>query len=286
MEKKDDKDDPMVRDRKSLPMSDVGTALKNFLITVLLVLPIWLMVLLPLSIIWQTVSWISNYVASKRSKEQKQPSPKVFIEKIEKASSAVKDRIYDVVVFGATGFTGRLACLYLAKQYGKEVRWAIAGRRRDALERIRDELTSINCTLKDLPIIIADCFDEPALNNLTQSTKVVITTAGPFSKYGTALVKSCVLHGTHYCDTTGETDWVREMVDQFDTAARVSGAQIVHFCGNDCIPWDLSGKKFLVTNMVFIFAHSFFPFFLVIASFKNVDPSERKRRYFILCSFL
>jgi short subunit dehydrogenase-like uncharacterized protein len=110
------------------------------------------------------------------------------------------------------------------------------------LEKIRNELVKFDGNLKDLPIIIADSFDEASLNKMTQSTKVVITTAGPFSKYGTPLVKSCVLNGTHYCDITGETDWVREMVDQFDDAAKVSGANIVSFCGHDCIPWDLSGR--------------------------------------------
>lgn len=75
---------------------------------------------------------------------------------------------------------------------------------------------------------------------MTSLTKVVLTTAGPFSKYGSDLVKWCAVNGTHYCDITGESDWVREMIDRYDDAARKSGARIVSHCGHDCIPWDLA----------------------------------------------
>ena len=71
----------------------------------------------------------------------------------------------------------------------------------------------------------------------------IIRLLGPFAKYGSLLVELCVLHGTHYCDTTGETDWVRDMIIQHDNQAKLSGARIVHFCGHDCIPWDLLGEK-------------------------------------------
>lgn len=103
----------------------------------------------------------------------------------------ILQREFDLVLYGATGFTGRLAALYLAKTYGKRFKWAIAGRRLDALKKIRDELCSVCADMKDLPIIIADSSDESSIRKMTSSTKVVITTAGPFDKYGSLIVKCC-----------------------------------------------------------------------------------------------
>ena len=243
--KMEKRNDPMIRDRKSVPMENTVVAFLSFIPSLFIVTPLWLVGLIPMTLAWQVVGGIKSAVLGRPRKDPpfKREDPKLLIEQISKASTAVKDRSYDLVLFGATGFTGKLAAIYLAKQYGKTVRWAIAGRRRDALEKVRDELCKIKPELSDLPLVIADSFDENSLNKMTQSTKVVITTAGPFSKYGTPLVKSCALHGTHYCDITGETDWVREMVDQFDDVAKKSGAKIVSFCGHDCIPWDLSVLK-------------------------------------------
>eukprot|EP01035_Chromulina_nebulosa_P018353 gene18352-24046_t len=145
-------------------------------------------------------------------------------------------------VFGSTGFTGKLAASYIAKQYGysgKNFHWAIAGRRRDALESLKKELSHNDPTLDDLDIIIADINDIQSISELVAKTKVIITTVGPFAKYGSLLVRYCAAYGTHYCDTTGETDWVREMIDKYDDTARFTGARIVSFCGHDCVPWDL-----------------------------------------------
>eukprot|EP01034_Spumella_vulgaris_P029233 gene29233-36247_t len=128
----------------------------------------------------------------------------------------------------------------MAKTYGSSVKWAISGRRKEALEKLRDELTLIDKTLHDLPIIIADSSDDNSLDVMTAQTKVVLTTAGPFAKYGADLVKWCAINGTHYCDVTGESDFLREMVDRYDDKARQSGARIVSHCGHDCIPWDLT----------------------------------------------
>ena len=88
--------------------------------------------------------------------------------------------------------------------------------------------------------VICDSSDPTQLASLVAKTKVVITTVGPFALYGSSLVAACAAAGTHYCDITGESDWVREMVDRHDDAARKSGARIVHFCGHDCVPWDLA----------------------------------------------
>ena len=152
-------------------------------------------------------------------------------------STDTSTRTLDLVVFGATGFTGKLACSYLAKTYGRTIKWAVAGRRRDALEKVRGALGP---EFHDLPILIADSTDQTALNAVAARTKVVISTAGPFSLHGSGLVAACASHGTHYCDITGEADWVRRMVLRYDDLARRSGSRIVHFCGHDCVPWDMS----------------------------------------------
>jgi len=133
-----------------------------------------------------------------------------------------------------------MAAVYIAKTYGRKAfKWAIAGRRQQALLSLRTELAAIDPNLASLPFIVADSNDELSLRDLAVSTKVVITTAGPYGKYGSLLVKQCAINGTHYCDITGETDWVREMIDKYNNTAVRSGARIVHFCGHDCVPWDL-----------------------------------------------
>ena len=110
---------------------------------------------------------------------------------------------------------------------------------KDALEAIRKELVEIDPSLASLPLIIADSDNLSSLCQMTTNTKVVISTAGPFDKYGTNLVRCCAEFGTHYCDITGESDWVRQMIDKYDEKAKATGARIVHFCGHDCVPWDL-----------------------------------------------
>jgi hypothetical protein len=171
--------DPKVRDKKSLPMSSNLANLPLFLFLLLVGLPFLLSILLPLtviSLIFSTI-WKKLCGSGPRNKGRVQENPQELIGKIVKNASD-SNRKYDVVMFGATGFTGRLASLYLAKQYGTSVRWAIAGRRRDALEKIRSEISAINKDLADLPIIIADSGNPQSLDAMTADTKVVITTAG------------------------------------------------------------------------------------------------------------
>lgn len=140
----------------------------------------------------------------------------------------------DLVLYGATGFTGRLAAKYVERQYGRSIKWALAGRSESKLRQMQSELA-------DIPqIIVADGGDEAALEALASRTAVVATCAGPFGRYGSKLVAACAKAGTDYCDITGESDWVREMINAHDAAAKQSGARIVHFCGHDSIPWDLS----------------------------------------------
>lgn len=143
---------------------------------------------------------------------------------------------YDVVVWGASGFTGRLVAGYLLKQYGtgNELRWAMAGRNRMKLEQIRKELDN-----ETIPIEIADSNDRESLEKLVSKTEVICSTVGPYAKYGSLLVEICVSQGTAYCDLTGEVQWIRRMIDQFHEKAQQNKARIVHCCGFDSIPSDL-----------------------------------------------
>ncbi len=145
----------------------------------------------------------------------------------------MQESSYDLVIWGATGFTGRLVAEYLAKQYGvnKELRWAIAGRNKDKLERVRQELSA-----PDLPILLADSLDKPSLEAMARQTKVVCSTVGPYALYGTPLVEACVENGTDYCDLTGEVQWIRRMIDAHHTNAADKRVKIVHCCGFDSIP--------------------------------------------------
>lgn len=152
-------------------------------------------------------------------------------------------REFDVVVFGATGFTGALVAKYLTQQYGigGELKWAIAGRSEAKLAEVREDLGGIAA---DLPMLLADSFDRDALSALAARTRVVLTTVGPYALFGSELVEACVEHGTHYCDLAGEVQWIRKMIDQHHERARQTGARIVHCCGFDSVPMDI-GAWFL-----------------------------------------
>ena len=149
-----------------------------------------------------------------------------------------EDRDFDVVVWGATGFTGSLVAEYLLAQYGVNngLRWAIAGRSEDKLATLREALGS---RAASLPSIVADSFDEQKLAAMAANARVIISTVGPYAKYGSPLVAACVAHGTHYCDLAGEAQWIRQMIDQHHDAAVASGARIVHCCGFDSVPMDI-----------------------------------------------
>ena len=151
---------------------------------------------------------------------------------------ASTDKDLDLVLFGATGFTGQLVAEYLAKKR-PALRWALAGRSRDKLERVRDGLTAIDPAAKDLPIVVGEALDRASVGSIARRTRVVCTTAGPFARYGSQLVAACAEHGTSYCDITGETPWIRAMIDEHHARAAASGARIVNCCGFDSIPSDL-----------------------------------------------
>lgn len=149
-----------------------------------------------------------------------------------------QDREFDVIVQGASGFTGVLVAEYLLRQYGvdRDLRWAIAGRSEAKLETVRRELGG---AAAELEIIVADSFDKDALDTLAARTRVVLTTVGPYALYGSNLVEACVKAGTHYCDLAGEVQWIRQMIDQHQDAAKRSGAKIVNCCGFDSVPMDI-----------------------------------------------
>jgi short subunit dehydrogenase-like uncharacterized protein len=138
-------------------------------------------------------------------------------------------RDFDLVIFGATGFTGRLVAEHIARSPHDKPRWAIAGRN-------RDKLASLGF---DVPILVGDSNDRPSLDAIARQTKVVCTTAGPYAKYGSHLLAACVDAGTHYCDLTGEIQWLRRMIDAHHDRATQTGARIVNSCGFDSIPSDL-----------------------------------------------
>lgn len=152
-------------------------------------------------------------------------------------------RPFDVVVWGATGFTGRLVIEYLCENYpqGGELRWAAAGRN---ARKLGDVLSEIAGEDNAIPTVIAESDDASSLQAMVASTRVILTTVGPYAKYGSALVEACVGAGTHYCDLSGEPQWMRRMIDLHHASAQASGARIVHSCGFDSIPSDF-GAWFL-----------------------------------------
>lgn len=147
-------------------------------------------------------------------------------------------REFDIIVYGATGYTGRLVAEYLSNHYGSRddgPTWAMAGRSLSKLENVRDEIGAPEST----PLVVADSDDPSSLEAMCRRTKVVITTVGPYQLYGDALVAACVKTGTDYADLCGEPAWMREKIDQHHEDAKTSGAHICFSSGFDSIPFDL-----------------------------------------------
>ncbi len=161
----------------------------------------------------------------------------------------MNEREFDIIVLGASGFTGRLVVQYLLSTYGVDgdLKWAMAGRNKSKLEEVR-ALYLADKQQDSLPILIADSHDEKSLAQLVARTRVLCTTVGPYALYGTPVVAACAAAGTHYCDLTGEVHWMAKVIDQYQGAAEESGARIVHTCGFDSIPFDL-GTWFLQDAM-------------------------------------
>lgn len=148
------------------------------------------------------------------------------------------DKTFDLVVHGASGFTGRLVVEYLLQRQASlthPLRWALSGRDPARLAAVRDELGAPG----DLPLLVADGGDPESLRALAGRTRAVLTTVGPYQLHGSGLVAACAAAGTDYVDLCGEPAWMRAMIDAHEAAARASGARIVFSCGFDSIPFDL-----------------------------------------------
>jgi short subunit dehydrogenase-like uncharacterized protein len=158
------------------------------------------------------------------------------------------DRAYDLVLFGATGFTGGLTAEYLARSAPPNCRWALAGRSRDRLEAVRERLRGLDESLADLPLLVADVHDTAAVRDIARSTHVVITTVGPYAEHGDELVAACAAEGTDYADLTGEPEFVNNTYVRHQATALRSGARLVHSCGFDSVPHDL-GSYFTVLQL-------------------------------------
>lgn len=152
----------------------------------------------------------------------------------------MSDREFSVVIYGASGFTGRLVAEYMSSQYGKTESWAMAGRSAAKLAAVRDEIDAP----EDTPLLEADASDLDSLRALVKRATCIATTVGPYQLYGSELVRLCAEEGTHYVDLSGEPAWMYEMIAAHSEAAKASGAKIVFSCGFDSIPFDL-GVYFL-----------------------------------------
>ena len=162
--------------------------------------------------------------------------------------------VFDIVVYGATGFTGQLVAEYLAAHYGndKQLKWAMAGRSLAKLASVRDAIGAP----ADTPLIVADASDVASLKAMIEQTKSVISTVGPYLLYGNDLVAACAASGTDYFDLCGETPWMRRIIDAHEATAQRSGARIIFSCGYDSLPFELgvfycqeTAKKVLGTSV-------------------------------------
>ena len=143
---------------------------------------------------------------------------------------------------GSTGFTGRLVVEYLLDHYGvknKQFSWAIAARDERKLGELKWPLSIILDDVIDLPVIVVDSFNKNSIDQMTLKARVVISTVGPYLKYGHQLVQSCAENGTHYCDLTGEVPFIRESIDRYDKLAKKNQCKIIHSCGFDSLPSDI-----------------------------------------------
>ncbi len=155
----------------------------------------------------------------------------------------MKSAEFDLVVFGASSFVGQILTRYLVehtKEQSLPLNWAIAGRSESKLKSLLADIPGA----EQLPVIVVDAKDETGLTQMCNRTRVIISTVGPYALFGESLIKACATTGTDYCDLTGEVQWIKSMIDRYETQAKNSGARIVHCCGFDSIPSDL-GVVFL-----------------------------------------
>jgi short subunit dehydrogenase-like uncharacterized protein len=164
-----------------------------------------------------------------------------------RAAVASEARQFDLVLFGASGFTGGLVAQHVAKHAREHIRIALAGRRAEVLHALRDRLLAEHPT-REIGVIVADVKDSESLTRMAASTRAVLSTVGPFSDYGEPLVRACVEQGTDYLDSTGERPFVLAMIERYDELARARGVRLIFACGFDSIPADL-GVYFTVQQL-------------------------------------
>jgi len=148
-------------------------------------------------------------------------------------------RDFDLIVFGVTGYTGRLVAEAILEFPEPGLKWALAGRSMDKLERVRAGLAERFPAAAELPLVAADVTDPGSMGTLASRAKVLCTTVGPYARLGDAAVAACVAHGTDYCDLTGEVNWMRKNIDAHHAAAQANQTRIVHAAGFDSIPFDI-----------------------------------------------
>jgi short subunit dehydrogenase-like uncharacterized protein len=236
------------------PMQEAGKRVPavpwSWFIATAAFLPIWAVTILPVSLFYQLGKAAVHHLVDPVVGTTSRPLMNLDSGYVVGDSQLIPraQRKYDIVILGATGFTGRLATRHLAKTYGvgKVVTWAIAGRSLDKLQHVRqslaDELDMPELVAK-LEIIVVDTSVPSTLPKLVEHTRVVATTAGPFALFGSPVVEFCAKFGTHYVDITGEVGWVKAMLQMWQETAQKTGAKIISFCGHDSIPWDLSVFK-------------------------------------------
>ena len=159
----------------------------------------------------------------------------------------MSDKSFDVVIYGATGFTGKLVVEYMQEKYGNDesVSWAIAGRSKEKLIAVSEDLK----VGSNVPHLLVDSNDTDSVASMVQQTKCVLTTVGPYQLYGGNILHQCVIHGVDYVDLCGEPGWMHEMINQHAEQAKETGARIVFSCGFDSIPFDL-GVYFLQKEVI------------------------------------
>ena len=159
----------------------------------------------------------------------------------------MSNKNFDIVIYGASGFTGKLVAEYMHKQYGQDesISWAIAGRSKEKLTAVKEAIGISH----DVPLLIVDSNNESSIADMAQQTKCVLTTVGPYQLYGLNIIKQCVMHGTDYVDLCGEPGWMHEMINEYSALAQETGSRIVFSCGFDSIPFDL-GVYFLQKEVI------------------------------------
>ncbi len=226
----------MPKHGKNLPGSNLKASAVSAVVSVGVVLPLWLTTLVPMALLEFVASGVKSVLGPRQKRLSDYWETGITARPADALDSSAP-RELDLVIYGATGFTGELLTKYVAENYRGKVKFAIGGRSKEGLERVR---ASLGDGFADVPIIVAESSDAAAITSMVRRTKAIANLAGPFSVYANLLVATCAQQGTHYADITGEANWVSVIIDKYDKIAQESGARIVNMCGCDCVPWEMS----------------------------------------------